>query len=315
MIDSLPYTPWRERGSVVDGEFRWRLGIRPLDPADWIEFGPDSDGPDGWIAEKQQILDEHHDTAFAALDDIGPESTEVADAVVAHLAAHAPDRPRLLDPARHPLDAAGRLVPEDLALMVERDGRLVFGGGSVCFPNRWDLRSKLGRTMAEVHAPVAGLNEQLEGRVDRFLDRLHPDRPFWRLGWGIIDVADGYTPADGSGGDRPVDPGPAEMFVRVERETLRRFPETGCVLFTIRTYVSPITSIDPDRDRTLAESLAAMPAGIRDYKDLADLADPIAEMFVGPGSQTLVQTETEAESLASASRSTDRRRSSIVGDA
>lgn len=280
-VDPLPYTPWGERGSVVDGEFRWRLGVRPLDLADWIQFGADSDGPDGWLIDKQRILAEHHDTAFAVLDGIEPESIEVADAIVEHLAIRAPDRPRHIDAALHPLDAASRLVPEDLVVMVERDGHLVFGGGSVCFPNRWDLRSKLGRTMAEVHAPVAGLNEQLETNVDQFLGRLRPDRPFWRLGWGIIDVADGYTPADGTGSKRPADLDPAEMFVRVERETLRRFPETGCVLFTIRTYIAPVASAvrDAESADALGVALSAMPAGIRGYKDLLDHADNLVDLL------------------------------------
>jgi len=276
IVDSLPYAPWGERGSVVDGEFRWRLGIRPLDLADWIEFGADADGADGWLADKRRILDEHHATAFAALAGVEPEATDVAHAIVEHLGSHAPDRPRHLDSALHPLEAASRLVPEDLVLMVERDGRLVFGGGSVCFPNRWDLRSKLGQTMAEVHAPVAGLNAQLETNIDQFLDRLHPDRPFWRLGWGIIDVADGYTPSDGTGPARPNVPQPGEMFVRVERETLRRLPATGCVLFTIRTYVGPIGVIGGESATSMAAALAAMPTEIRGYKDLLDLADPIA---------------------------------------
>ena len=135
----------------------------------------------------------------------------------------------------------------------------------MCFPNRWDLASKLGRTMAEVHAPVARLNATLEPEVDRFLDRLRPERPFWRLGWGIIDVADGYTPADGTGGPRPVDPEVSGLFVRVERETLRRFPRTGCVLFTIRTYIAPIASVaeDPESAAALAAAVAGMTADVR----------------------------------------------------
>ncbi|MGB3733636.1 MAG: DUF3445 domain-containing protein, partial [Ilumatobacter sp.] len=216
-----------------------------------------------------------------ALDEIEPEATEVAAAIVDHLARHTPDRARDIDPSLHPLDAASRLVPEDLVVMVERGGRLVFGGGSVCFPNRWDLRSKLGRTMSEVHAPVSGLNEQLEANIDQFLVRLRPDRSFWRLGWGIIDVADGYTPVDGTGPSRPIDPDPSAMFVRVERETLRRFSDTGCVLFTIRTYVAPIASVAAGSvdGTSLAASLDAMQSGVRDYKDLLELSDPIASML------------------------------------
>lgn len=280
-VDSLPYAPWGERGSIVDGEFRWRLGIRPLELANWIEFGPDSDGPDGWLADKRRVLDEHHVTAFAALDGIEPEANEVAAALVDHLAAHAPNRSRNLDTARHPLDAASRLVPEDLVLMVERDEQLVFGGGSVCFPNRWDLRSKLGQTMAQVHAPVAGLNEQLETNIDQFLQRLRPERPFWRLGWGIIDVADGYAPADGTGPVRPMKPDAQDMFVRVERETLRRFPDTGCVLFTIRTYVSELSGVTVDRasSSALGAAIGAMGADVLEYKDLVDHALALVDLL------------------------------------
>jgi hypothetical protein len=270
LVETLPYTPWRERGSVVDGEFRWRLGARPLDLAEWFEFGPDADGADGWIAQKPAILADHRDQVFVAPDDVESECREVAEAICEHLATHAPERPGELDPALHPLEAASRLVPDDLVVMVERNGRLVFGAGSVCFPNRWDLPSKVGLSMAEVHTPVARLNDGLETNIDRFLDRLDPDRSFWRLGWGMIDVPGGYAPP------RPRDPvsvdrSTVDSYVRVERETLRRFPRTRCVLFTIRTYISPLASvlIDPESSAALSAAVASMPDDIRSYKDVA----------------------------------------------
>ena len=274
MTDEMPFLPFAERGSVVDGAFRWRLGLRPLDLDDWILLGADAEGPDGWIEEKGRLCAEHHATVFAALDGIEAESREVADTLVAHLAARWPDRyvgGDLLDPTLHPLDAAARLVPEDLVLMIERDGQLVFGGGSVCFPNRWDLRSKLGLTMAEVHEPVPELNAQLETHVDRFLNRLTPAQSYWRLGWGVLDVADGYAPMDGTAAPRPASIEPDALFLRVERETLRRFPETRCVLFTIRTYVQPVmAAVATEADRVaLAISLDAMSETIQDYKDLS----------------------------------------------
>ena len=83
---------------------------------------------------------------------------------------------------------------------------------------------ELGLSMAGVHAPVAQLNEQLEAPIDGFFERLTPERSFWRLGWGVLDTPDWYTPLDGTAAPRPVDPAPVELFLRVERETLRRFP-------------------------------------------------------------------------------------------
>jgi hypothetical protein len=262
--------------------FRWRLGVRPLDLANWIELGSDADGA---IARKPTLIAEHPDTVFAVLDDVEPESTEVADALVEHLRRRWPERYGAadLEPALHPLDAAARLVPEDLVLLVERDGRLVFGGGSVCFPNRWDLRSKLGLSMAAVHAPVAQLNEQLEAPIDAFFERLTPMRSFWRLGWGILDTDDWYTPLDGTAAPRPIDPRPDQLFLRVERETLRRFPDTNCVLFTIRTYVRPVMDAAGDVEvaARLAASLASLPDDVRDYKDVVGTADALVEHLRG----------------------------------
>ncbi len=277
-VAEVPYLPFVDGPAPAGAAaFRWRLGVRPLDLRHWIEFGPDAAAA---LAAKPRLMATHADTVLAVLDDrVADEAQEVADALVEHLRQHGPDGPDTkLDADLHPLDAAARLVPEDLVLMVERRGRLVVGGGSVCFPNRWDLRSKIGRSMAEVHAPVDLLNEQLEAPVDAFLQRLTPERSFWRLGWGVLDTPDWYTPIDGTAAPRPVAPAPGELFLRVERETLRRFPRTRCILFTIRTYVTPVHSplTAPEVAARFADALESLPAGVRNYKDLAVTAETLA---------------------------------------
>jgi hypothetical protein len=268
-----PHEPYRE---VPAGTFRWRLGVRPLDLADWLVV---TDHYHEEITTKARIMADHPDTAFCVLDDVDAECSEIATAVIDHLHRHHPERfgESRLDPDLHPLDAAGRLVQEDLVVMIEREGELVFAGGSVCFPNRWDLRSKLGRTMAEVHEPVTDLNAQLGDTVDGFLRRLTPAKPVWRLGWGVLDTDDLYQPLDGTAGPRPVDAPPAEHHLRVERETLRRFPETGCILFTIHTHLTPLVELPADSATSLASALDAIPTGIAEYKQLDQTGAAIAE--------------------------------------
>jgi hypothetical protein len=268
-----PYEPYAESPSAT---FRWRLGVRPLSLDQWLEI---TDHRDTELATKAQIMATHPHTAFAVLDDgIADESHEIADAVLAHLRSHH-DPTITLDTSLHPLDAAARLVQEDLVVMVERDGRLVFGGGSVCFPNRWDLRSKLGMTMAEVHDPVSLLNEQLGDTVDAFLARLTPQRPVWRLGWGVLDTDELYQPTDGTAAPRPVDAPPAAHHLRVERETLRCFPATGCVLFTIHTHLTPLMDVIDSATSAvaLADALDSMPAPIAEYKQLDRTGAAIAD--------------------------------------
>ncbi len=279
--------------------FRWRLGVRPLNLRDWIELGPDAGEA---IAAKVRLNEEYPSTVFAALDGVEPEATEVATALIDHLRRRWPDRyaSATLDPALHPLDAVARFVPEDLALMVERDGRLLFGAGSVCFPNRWDLRSKIGRSLHEVHEPVALLNDQLADPIDRFFDRLTPGRSFWRLGWGVLDTDDWYTPLDGTAAARPSELvtslTPDRLFLRVERETLRRFPRTNAVLFTIRTYVTPIPDVAADRATAerLAGALDALPDPVRAYKDVTSFAPALIAHLRRSGMLTEV-TPTELD--------------------
>lgn len=280
------------------GTFRWRLALRPLDLADWIQIGDDYDHE---MQRKNDVLAAHYDTVVATLPDVETDCAEVLVALAEHLASTFPQWFAIEDgrivnvhrnesfPLRpdadgrwseHPLAIAGRLVQEDMALLVERDGRRVFGAGTVCFPNRWDLRSKLGRTMAEVHEPVSRLNEQLEGPIDDFFARLSTDKPFWRLGWGVLDTDDLYQPLDGTASVPPPvppvgDPGtPDRLFLRVERETLRRFPRTNCVLFTIRTYIRPLSHLAarPDDAARLADALVNLPPDVADYKKVAELS-------------------------------------------
>jgi hypothetical protein len=261
----------------LPGPFRWRLGLRPLDLEHWFEL--DTPDVEAQMRHVQRMLRDHHATVVAVRGDIEPEASEVYQVVLDHLRHHHREHLERWTPQQsgevHPLEAAARLVPEDFALLVERGGRLVFGGGVVCSPNRWDLRSKLGQSMAEVHAPVAGLNDQLQAPIDRFLDRLGPERSYWRLGWGVLDTDQLYQPLDGTAAPRPGHGDPIavqldDVHVRIERETLRRFSGTGAVLFTIRTHLSPLRAIieRPDQAALLAEAIEAMPADVAHYKEL-----------------------------------------------
>ncbi len=238
----LPYTPWRDRGVVVDGDVPLATRRAPPRPARLDRVRPRRrrsgrlDRPEGGGAGPAP-----RHQAFVAVDDVEPESmrggagrcrsprgrTIPTDGVHARYRA-APAR------GREPTRPGGS----------RRDGRARRSagvrGGCVCFPNRWDLPSKLGCTMAEVHAPVARLER--DSWSPRSIASSIGSRPSVRSGdsvGAIIDIEDGYTPSGRNGRPRPTAPAASEMFVRVERETLRRFPRTSVVLFTIRTYVAP----------------------------------------------------------------------------
>ena len=290
----------RDYQPYLAGAFRWRLALRPLDLANWIEIGDDYDHE---MDAKKSVFAKNFSTANAFQPNTEDESAEVLAELIEHLVTTRPDwfaregrdivnhhrHERFpVEPnsngewAEHPLVTCARLVQEDFALLVERDGRLIFGGGSVCFPNRWDLNSKLGLTMSEVHAPVDRLNEQLEDPIDSFFQRLSSDKSFWRMGWGVLDTDELYQAVDGTAAKSPAlpifgDPTTGDrLFLRVERETIRRFPKTNCVLFTIRSYVRPLSHLvgRPEDAARLAEALGNLPDDVRDYKQTTNLTAP-----------------------------------------
>ena len=162
------------------------------------------------------------------------------------LAAQRPDL--AVPPARddvHPLEAAGRLVQEDLCLMVERDGAPHLDAGCLCFPSHWRLHDKLGRPAREVHGPVPRYDEELAVKVDRYLTRLRPDVIGLRRNWSVHDSPVLCSPLRGRRRIRAltVDEVPDRLWLRSERQTLRRLPATGAVLFTIRVQQTPFSSL------------------------------------------------------------------------
>lgn len=56
-----------------------------------------------------------------------------------------------------------------------------------------------------------------------------------------------------------------QIRVRTERQTLRRLGVSGGVVFTIRTYLVPVTALG-DAEGRLREALAGWPADVRAYK-------------------------------------------------
>jgi dimethylamine monooxygenase subunit A len=277
-----PYLPFD------GGRFRIAMGLLPLKPEDWLETDESFTAD---LAAKQALLASRHDDAFAALPAAKAPARELLALLGEHLPRHHPalfrrDGDRLhnlatgeswdvAQPPLHPLDLAGRLVQEDLCLLVAEDGSPVLAGASLCSPARWRLAEKIGRPLSAIHDPVPGYAEQLARPVDRFFALMKPGKLVWRLNWGILDDPTPFQPVR-PGNSRTITPGNAgeALWLRVERQTLRRLDETGAVVFTIRTHITRLdAAIRENRAAAeLAATLREMPEASRRYKHLAGVA-------------------------------------------
>jgi Haem-dependent oxidative N-demethylase, alpha subunit-like len=271
------------------------MGLRPLDPAEWLEV---DERREAELREKSRLLAEVHDRVAVALPGSEAAGGELFDAVVEHLERRHPGTlTRLGDGsvcdratgatgaisvrvATHPVEAAARLVQEDLCLLERREGSWILTAACVCFPSRWDLAGKLGLDLSGIHGPVPGYAEELAAPVKGFFDRLDVGRPLWRLNWTLLDTPELHLPDPASSRARfgtGTDLG-ERLWFRVERQTLRRITERPAVTFTIHTYVSRLRELvdsRPEAAGALASTLATVPPDTAAYKGWEGLIEPL----------------------------------------
>ena len=137
--------------------------------------------------------------------------------------------------------------------MVRHDDGYHLDAAVLCFPSHWRLADKIGGSATAIHGPVPGYDVDLADKVDRFLDRLRPDVIVARRNWSVHDSPALFAP------DPPDDPRPAvvdevgdRFWLRSERQTLRRLPVSGAVLFTIRVQQASFADVRTDRASALA---------------------------------------------------------------
>ncbi len=244
------------------------MGTRALGDRPWLVV---DERRDAELALKARLRAERHDEVFAALDGAGPASAEVLALVLAEIGGQA-------DAALHPLDDAGAHVQEDLCVLQRIDGSWRLRAASLCFPSRWRLSDKLGRSVTAVHGPVDGYGERLAAKVDRQLDRLG-ERPVLRRNWFVHPDATLFQPDRPVGGDPVVPAGRAldELHVRSERQTLRRLPASRAVLFTIRVQQATVHHLVADDGRRQA------------FVRLLDEGDPSVLAHRGLGSRQVAE--------------------------
>ena len=202
------------------------------------------------------------------------------------LAVEHPDRLRAADAdaaARNPFDALGRAVQEDFAVLdrgADGRGRLVLL--HVCFPSGWRPERLAGADFAGVHGPVPSFakpDAAARSMVSAMIDR----GPYVRFVWTLsADPHLDHHPDAGARAPWPRTPLAAgtPCYLRVERQITVPLPEADASVFLIRTYVYPVSSLDPAQRAVLVAALAAMPDDVRRYKGLPE-REVVARVLTG----------------------------------
>ncbi len=272
------------------------MGLVTLPEAAWFELD-DRYQPE--LRERRRLLEHQRPEVFAALPVSDAARTETLHHIADNLSTHHPgwfgrdgdilhnrlteETWDLASPHLDPLEVAGRLVQEDLCI-VQLDGAVpLLTAAVLCFPSRWRLSEKIGRPLAEVHGPVPLYAERLARPVDRFMRHVKPGHIAARLNWSVLDDATLFQP----GGKwreahNPVvtaENAGETLFLRVERQTLRRLPGSGAVLFGIRVHVYKLATAiaSPAAAARLADAVRALPQATLHYKSLLPIRDALLQ--------------------------------------
>ncbi|MFW0794430.1 DUF3445 domain-containing protein [Gordonia sp. CPCC 205515] len=171
-------------------------------------------------------------------------------------------------------------VQEDIALLDQRSGSLFVDAGLITFAADWSFGFDVGMSFLEIHGPVPRVRtEGVITRAHEFLKRLQPHEPYRRTNWTMtigrrLDVSTERYPEWGP--DREMIGNVDDetfgrlVHLRVEVQHLIRLPDSGAIMFLIRTYLLPLeqlATVEAWRHRT-AEVLAELPDDMADYKGI-----------------------------------------------
>lgn len=174
---------------------------------------------------------------------------------------------RLVHPGAGSLAEAARHCWEDLCVLEPEapGGPYRLTAAALGFPTDWYLDQKLGLPLVSIHVPIHGYAEQLAAGVDHFFATAATGPIFGRANWFVVsDPAWRYLPQDEAPARfahvTPENAGET-LFVRCERQTLRRLPQSGAMLFTICVAVAPLSALSATAVRIIATKLAQISRG------------------------------------------------------
>ena len=223
------------------GEAVSRLpGIQPLALSEWLIA---DEAFSAQMALRDRLLCDHRDKVLQVSAAAQPAMAELLDTVLGVLATKADYRVETHNVLRpdgvvvpidrdDPMATLGRLVQEDLCVLEKTADEHVLTGAVLCFPASWSLAAKFMHSLAIIHQSVAEYDNNIARRVQRMFDLMRVEQPLWRSNVLLYDDPALFAPHS-----RPRRDSSAAPFVRSERQSLVKLPQSGAVVFSIHTYL------------------------------------------------------------------------------
>lgn len=181
-------------------------------------------------------------------------------------------------------DQLAMQVQEDLAVMeVDKDAQGKIIALHLCAPNHWAAQDKIGKDFIEIHHAVPEMERIIQR--NREINKACLNKgPFVRFAWGLsTDKHLNHHPQPPAGisssewQGRKFNPQMPELYMRVERQTLKGFVDKNLILFTIRTYFYDVKTLDQQQKQLLLDAINSMSPAALQYKGLGESKNAICD--------------------------------------
>jgi hypothetical protein len=234
------YTPF------LNDNGKFTVGLKQINKDSWLDV--DGEYPFD-IKQKKVQTDEFLDDVFVQLPESAPAQKEVWKLVDELLrnkngssdCIASRDAPLLL--------SASLSVQEDLCIMTRKSSGWILSAGSINFPSFWSPKIKLGKTVDAIHSPVPRWTKRIGEVITKKMDDLPVGVPFERFNWTLTTDRNKFQPFDVRPKKAFIDSSDIRdiFLLRVERQILYKLQESKDILFTIRTYMTPIGFVEENK--------------------------------------------------------------------
>ena len=274
--------PLPKHTPYLDGQGGVKIGLSPIPESTWLELDNKFEEE---ILLKKNLLNANRDKVLQISKGSEDEQEEILESILNYLQKFHSDKYKFskdsiyikstndlydLRQFKNPIELASLLVQEDLVLMSPKGDKFYLEAASLSAPSHWSLTEKFSKSLLDLHDGVPGYKEDIGKRVDEIFNKLPTERILERYNWSIYDDPKLFQPVHSKPFVEFKETKPNKLFLRVERQTIRKLPKYETILFTIRVHVDPIESILNDNHvlKSLKMAVENLSGPMKEYKSI-----------------------------------------------
>ena len=163
----------------------------------------------------------------------------------------------------------GLAIEDDVVIMHKGKLEACF----VAFPSSWNAGDKVGKSLAELHEPIAD-NEALVRASDGIIRAMCSGQSYERYTWGITSLG-GYS--NHPKYDKPEIKNLDDLYFRVEHERTMTVIKDETAVFLIHVDVYPFKEVWETDNGLIKQAIDSMSENVLEYKNLIKVRELIHE--------------------------------------